>query len=139
MGFKRDMQFKVEVFRKHDGGGGTVRLPQRYRLSLLAGIIACNLLVVEARGQTTPSGAKTASQSSGQPYPIKPIRIVVGLAAGGVADVSGRMVGQKLTEHLGQPVVIENKAGAGGGIGMGVAAKSKPDGYTILENSTNTD
>lgn len=65
-------------------------------------------------------------------YPDKPVRIVVGFAAGGFTDVLARTIGQKLTTVLGQPVVVENKAGATGTIGADAVAKSKADGYTLL-------
>ena len=66
------------------------------------------------------------------PYPNKPIRMVVAFAAGGSTDVVARSVSQKLSEALGVPVVIENRAGANGTIGSDAVAKSPPDGYTIL-------
>lgn len=65
-------------------------------------------------------------------YPDKPIRIVVGFAAGGFTDTLARILGQKLSVSLGQPVVVENKPGAAGTIGADTVAKSKPDGYTLL-------
>lgn len=65
-------------------------------------------------------------------YPDKPIRILVGFAAGGFTDVLARTIGQKLTTTLGQPVVVDNKPGATGTIGADAVAKSKPDGYTLL-------
>jgi hypothetical protein len=67
-----------------------------------------------------------------QSFPSKPIRLVVPFAAGGVVDVTARQLGQKLTENMGQPVVIENKAGAGGTIAAEFVAKSPSDGYTLL-------
>ena len=65
-------------------------------------------------------------------WPTKPITMVVPFPPGGVADAVGRPVAEALSRSLGQPVIVENKAGAGGGIGMAAVAKSKPDGYTIL-------
>lgn len=67
-----------------------------------------------------------------QSYPTKPLRIVVPFAAGGPSDVVIRVVGQKLTEAWGQTVVIDNRGGAGGNIGVGLVAKASPDGYTLL-------
>ena len=66
------------------------------------------------------------------PYPGKPVRIIVPFAAGGPVDVVARLVGQKLSEKLGQQFVIENQVGAGGNTGMGNAARAAADGYTIL-------
>jgi tripartite-type tricarboxylate transporter receptor subunit TctC len=65
-------------------------------------------------------------------YPAKPIALVVPFPPGGVADIVARPVADAMGRYLGVPVVIENKAGAGGGIGMGFVAKAKPDGYTLL-------
>lgn len=78
--------------------------------------------------------ATIAPFASAQPssYPDKPIRIVVGFAAGGFTDALARTVAQKLTTNFGQPVIVENKAGATGTIGADSVAKSKPDGYTLL-------
>jgi tripartite-type tricarboxylate transporter receptor subunit TctC len=65
-------------------------------------------------------------------YPLKPIRMIVTAAAGSGPDITARIVGQKLTGSLGQPVVIENRAGAGGSIAAEIAAKAPPDGYTLV-------
>ena len=67
-----------------------------------------------------------------QSYPTRPISLVVPFPPGGVADIVARPVAEALSRELGQPVVIENKPGAGGGIGMGAVAKAKADGYTLL-------
>jgi len=73
-----------------------------------------------------------------QAYPTKPIRLVVPFPPGGSLDVVARAIGQKLTEAWGQPVVIDNRPGAGGNIGADLVAKSAPDGYTILEGALST-
>ena len=65
-------------------------------------------------------------------YPTRPIRIIVPFTPAGAMDTFGRAIGQKLSERLGQPVVVENKPGAGGNIGAEFVAKSVPDGYTLL-------
>jgi tripartite-type tricarboxylate transporter receptor subunit TctC len=71
-------------------------------------------------------------------YPDKPIRIVVPFPAGGVADTFGREIGRKLSESWGQPVVIDNRPGAGGNIGADIVAKSPPDGYTLVIGNIGT-
>jgi tripartite-type tricarboxylate transporter receptor subunit TctC len=76
-----------------------------------------------------------AQVSYAQAYPVKPVRIVVSWPPGGSNDVVARVMAQRLTEALGQPFVVENRAGATGTIGSDLVAKSPPDGYTILVNS----
>ena len=70
-----------------------------------------------------------------QSYPAKPIRMIVSFPAGGPSDLLGRALIQKLTEQLGQNIVADNRVGAGGNLGIALAAKSAPDGYTILITS----
>jgi tripartite-type tricarboxylate transporter receptor subunit TctC len=70
--------------------------------------------------------------AAAQPYPNKPIHMIVGFAAGGGTDIAARMVAQKLSDALGQPVIIDNRPGAGGTTGNLAAAKASPDGYTLL-------
>jgi len=70
-----------------------------------------------------------------QAWPAKPIRMIVNAAAGGSTDVTARSMASKLSETLGQQVVVDNRVGAGGNIGLEVAAKAAPDGYTLLHAS----
>jgi tripartite-type tricarboxylate transporter receptor subunit TctC len=71
-------------------------------------------------------------------YPSRPIRMVVPFVAGGASDILARVIGQGLSEELGQPVVVDNRAGAGGNIGSDHVAKSAPDGYTLVLASVGT-
>jgi tripartite-type tricarboxylate transporter receptor subunit TctC len=79
--------------------------------------------------------ACAASIASAQGYPQRPIRLLVGFPPGGAADTLGRIAAQKLTEGLGQQVVVDNRGGAGGLIATEIAAKASPDGYTLLFTS----
>jgi len=79
--------------------------------------------------------ASAAPQASAQPaaaYPSKPIRLIVALPAGGPTDILARLIAQPLAANIGQPIVIDNRPGAGGNIGAEMVAKSPPDGYTLL-------
>ena len=71
-------------------------------------------------------------------YPNRPIKLIVGFAPGGSTDIVGRIVAQKLGERLGQTIVVENRAGAGGTIGADATAKAPPDGYTLTLGTTST-
>src|SRR5687768_5307459 len=76
--------------------------------------------------------AALAGAAASQDYPNKTIRMIVPFAAGGPTDVIARTIAQKLTESWGQPVVIDNRGGAGGNLGTDIAAKAAPDGYTVV-------
>jgi tripartite-type tricarboxylate transporter receptor subunit TctC len=76
------------------------------------------------------------STASAQPYPQRPVRMIIPFAAGGATDVPTRLTSAKLSERLGQQFVIDNRPGQGGALGTAVASKSEPDGYTILQVAT---
>src|SRR5919108_2711915 len=92
-------------------------LMNRLKCALFACLAACML----------PAAAQT--------YPTKPVHIIISFTPGSSTDIVGRIVIQKLTEMWGQPVVPENKSGAGGSIGSAVVARAAPDGYTLLVTS----
>ena len=94
------------------------------RLFSLALTFGAVLLAAAAQAQT--------------PWPTKPIKILVGYAAGGSTDVTARIIAQALSERLGQPVIIENRPGAAGNIAAEAAAKADPDGYTLNMSTSST-
>ncbi len=101
-----------------------MRRPFNNRFSTLA--FAGLALLATLSGLTSPAVAQSPA------YPTRAITLVVPFPPGGLADIVARPVAEALSRELGQPVVIENKGGAGGGIGMGMVARAKPDGYTLL-------
>jgi tripartite-type tricarboxylate transporter receptor subunit TctC len=94
-----------------------MKLARRKFLRLAASAAALPAAVQIARAQT---------------YPARPVRIIVGFAAGGAADIAARLMGQWLSERLGQSFVVENRLGAGGNIATEAVASASPDGYTLL-------
>ena len=91
-------------------------------------------VLVAAAAFATFAGTGTAALA--QAWPTKPIRVVVPLTPGSASDVMARIVADQLSQQLGQPIVIENRPGAGNTIGMSAVAKAEPDGYTLLVNSS---
>jgi tripartite-type tricarboxylate transporter receptor subunit TctC len=94
-----------------------MKLSRHQFLHLAAGTAALSAVSRIARAQT---------------YPSRPVRIIVGFAAGSAFDILARLIGQRLSERLGQPFVIENRPGAGGNIGTEAVVRARPDGYTFL-------
>jgi len=80
--------------------------------------------------------ALCALDASAQPYPNRPIKLIVADSAGGAPDQLGRLITEKLSNNVGQPVIVDNRPGAGGALGAELAAKSAPDGYTLLLTTT---
>src|ERR1700688_5264390 len=76
--------------------------------------------------------AAALSPSSAADYPNRPVRWLIGFAAGGPVDIVARIMSQWLSDHFGQQFVVENRAGSGGNLGAGAAVNSTPDGYTLL-------
>ena len=87
------------------------------------------------RGSAFLLGCALALGVNAQPYPDRPVRMIVGFPPGGAADILGRIAAQRLTETLGQQVVVDNRGGAGGLIATEIAARTAPDGYTLLFTS----
>jgi tripartite-type tricarboxylate transporter receptor subunit TctC len=108
----------------------TVKPTTRRRFLTLSGAAATAPLLVRS------AWAQASAQSSAQSWPTKPIRLIVPLTPGSASDVMARIVADQLAAQLGQPIVVENRPGAGNTIGMSAVAKAEPDGYTILVNSS---
>lgn len=79
-----------------------------------------------------------AINAAAQNYPVKPIRVIVPFPPAGAADLLARTIGQKLTEAWGQPIIVDNRPGAGGNVGVEIAAKAPPDGYTAVMAAVTT-
>ena len=95
-----------------------------------------NRRAVRAAGAALAISAACVMPALAQRYPVKPVRIIVPLTAGGGVDTLARLVGQHYNAVWGQPFVVDNRPGAGGGIGVELAAKAVPDGYTLLVSSS---
>src|SRR5262245_15714022 len=85
-----------------------------------------------AAGTVALPALSRASRAQVQNYPARPVRIIVGLAPGGGTDIVARLIGQWLSERLGQSFVIENRPGAAGNVATEAVANATPDGYTLL-------
>src|SRR5688572_20315924 len=99
------------------------------RRGFITGAAAASLTVVQA--------GTVRAQGGGEAWPNRPLRFVVPLAPGGGIDFVARAIGEYISRPLGQQVVVENRTGAGGTIGMDTAMKSPPDGYTVLITNDN--
>ena len=82
--------------------------------------------------------APAATFAGEAPYPTKPVRLIVAFPAGGSTDIIGRLVAQRLSQSLGQQVIVDNRGGAGGIVGTEIAARANPDGYTLTMGTTST-
>src|SRR5207342_1054342 len=97
--------------------------------------LAAAIALAGLPGAWTPAWAQS-STSSTQAWPTKPIRLIVPLTPGSATDVMSRVVMDQVSAQIGQPVIVENRPGAGNTIGMAAVAKAEPDGYTVLANSS---
>jgi tripartite-type tricarboxylate transporter receptor subunit TctC len=97
-----------------------------------------SVTILTRRTLIAGSAALAAAPAFGQTFPNRPITLVVPFAAGGSTDVVARIIAAKMSENMGAQVVVENRAGAGGGVGAAAVAKAAPDGYTILMGTIST-
>ena len=97
---------------------------------------SCSEISVRAARWITALALYAATGAFAQSYPTKPVRLIVPFPAGGGSDVVGRIVAQKLGDRIGQQVIVDNRAGAGGSIGTEAVVKAPPDGYTVVLAST---
>ncbi|NBR28810.1 MAG: tripartite tricarboxylate transporter substrate binding protein [Betaproteobacteria bacterium] len=96
------------------------RMSRRWRVLLIGGLF----------------GAMVVAVAQAQPYPSRPIRLVIPFSPGGATDVPGRLITQKLAERFGQQIIVDNRPGAGSAIGSEIVARAQPDGYTLLLTGT---
>ena len=97
------------------------------------------ILAAAAIGATVVAGVASAASAGPEPaYPTRPIRVIVAYTPAGTTDILARLIGQKITESWGQPVIVENRPGANGNIGTEIAARATPDGYTIIMGTAAT-
>jgi tripartite-type tricarboxylate transporter receptor subunit TctC len=99
-------------------------------------VLAIAAAMLAARGAAhAQASSEASSQASSQNWPTKPIRVISPIGAGSAADILARVFSEQLSQQLGQPVIVENRPGAGGTLGSNAVAKAAPDGYTILIHS----
>ncbi|MGE0312353.1 MAG: Bug family tripartite tricarboxylate transporter substrate binding protein [Lautropia sp.] len=107
----------------------TTWVPGWIKLGTMLATVAC-ITLAEAQPAPKPSSA------SGDAYPTRAIRMIVAFPPGGPTDIVSRIIAKRLSEQLGQPIIIDNKPGAGGNIGAETAARAAPDGYTLFYNTS---
>ena len=125
MAFADDCKLEFRALQKQiapkDGGRFKMKLPRRKFLHLAAGAAALPAISRIARAQV---------------YPTRPVRLIVGWPPGGPVDLFARLIGQPLSERLGQPIIIENRPGAASNMATEAVVRAPPDGYTLLQISS---